>query len=324
VNGGYSSSAIQLLDLLQIAAVHIDEVRQGAGQGDELPATIACDVVSLTGTPAILTEGVTLVPSASVDTVKDQYDLVFVPALDYPGPTLFHARLASYRPLYPWLMQQWRGGAIVASICTGTFLLAEAGLLDRRVATTSWWLEKSFHRSYPAVRLDTSRDITESDRVVCGSTRGGWPQLIIELLEMVTSQQVAELTARSFLFERAPAGDASGREDPGGNDLVSNVQKWFVKNLSKRVRLSEIAESMMVSERTLIRHFKKKLGITPHAYLQQLRVDAAKTMLRESNLRIGKVAERVGYSDVAFFQRVFREHVGVSPTVFRKSAQKQV
>lgn len=321
VNGGYSSSACQLLDVMQIANSQAAGLKEQVEQHRDPSVLIACDVVSLTGAPATLTEGILLIPAASVVTEKKQYDLVFVTALDYPDASSFHERLATYKPLYPWLTQQWAGGAIIASICTGTFLLAESGLLDRRLATTSWWLEKQFHRSYPAVKLDTSRDITECDRIVCGSTLGIWPQLSLELLEMLTSSQIAALTARSLMFDKEPAEEAPLGRD--GGDLVSNVQKLFLKNLGKRVKLSEIAESMMVSERTLIRHFKKKLGITPHAYLQQLRVESAKNMLRETNLRIGKVAERVGYSDVAFFQRVFREYVGVSPTVFRKEVKEE-
>ena len=101
---------------------------------------------------------------------------------------------------------------------------------------------------------------------------------------------------------------------------MARAQAWFVKNMAKKIKLAEAAESLMISERTLIRHFKKKIGITPHAYLQGIRIDFAKSMLRETNLRIVKFAERVGYSDVAFFQQVFRNHVGMSPTVFRKQA----
>lgn len=308
LSGCYTSSASQLLDLAQMANALTDDES----------ARIVCDVLTLDGAQAHMTEGLALAPTASIDVARSQYDLVFVPALDYPGAETFFDRLAGYKVLYPWLARQWQGGAIAASLCTGTFVLAEAGLLNRRLATTSWWLEKQFHRCYPAVKLDITHDLTESERVVCGSTLGVGVQLSLKLIEMLTSPSLASALSHSIMFDLNPS--ANGERVLIDDDLVARAQAWFLKNMAKKIKLAEAADSVMISERTLIRHFKKKLGITPHAYLQGIRIDSAKNMLRETNLRIGKVAERVGYSDVAFFQQVFRNHVGVSPTVFRKSA----
>jgi transcriptional regulator GlxA family with amidase domain len=307
LHGCYTSSTSLLVDLVQVVNALTDGTR----------VQLACDVVTLTGMPARLTDGLALAASASIDT-GTQYDLVFVPAMDYPDSTTLAERLANCGPVCRWLRQQWQGGAIVASLCTGTFVLAEAGLLDRRLATTSWWLEKQFHRAYPAVKLDITRDLTESDRVVCGSTLGVGAQLALKLIEMLTSPAIGAALARSVMFGFDADSERTAVADD--DDLVSRAQSWFVKNMAKKVKLAEAAASMLVSERTLIRHFKKKLGITPHAYLQGIRIDCAKDMLRETSLRISKVAERVGYADVAFFQQVFRDHVGVSPTVFRRQA----
>jgi transcriptional regulator GlxA family with amidase domain len=310
LNGCYASSVSQLLDMVQMADTLAGDERE----------RIVCEVVSLTGASAHLTDCIAIPPVSSLDAAKAQYDLVFVPAADYVDSKQFFERLASFKPLYPWLERQWQGGAIVASLCTGTFVLAKAGLLDRRLATTSWWLEKLFHRAFPAVKLDISRDITESDRIVCGSTLATGPQLALKLIEMLTSAAVATTLARLVMFD--VRSDPGSDSEPGAaqDDLVALAQNWFLKNIASKIRLAEAAATIGVSERTLIRHFKKKLGITPHQYLQGIRIDSAKQLLGETNLHIGKVAERVGYSDVAFFQQVFRNHVGVSPTVFRKTA----
>lgn len=316
LNGCYSSNASYLLDMAQIANHHI------AAAGDQGDARIECDVVSLNGRPAQSTERFPIAPTLSIDAASAQYDLIFVPASDYPDSTVFFERLASFKPLYPWLVRQWQGGAIVASLCTGTFVLAEAGLLDGRLATTSWWLEKQFHRCYPAVKLDITRDLTESDRIVCGSTPGVGAQLSLKLIDMLTPPRIAEATARSVLFDAHAETIDAPESSTSVDELVARAQGWFAKNLEKKIKLADAADCMQVSERTLIRHFKKKLGITPHVYLQNLRIESAKRMLQDTNLRIGKVAERVGYSDVAFFQQVFRSHVGVSPTVFRSNVAR--
>ena len=316
LNGCYSSSASYLLDVVQIANYHIGQATHCDNE------RIECDVVSLNGRPAQMSAGFQFAPNLSVDTADSQYDLIFVPALDYPNPTFFFKRLVSCKALYPWLMRQWHGGAIVASLCTGTFVLAEAGLLDGRLATTSWWLEKQFHRCYPAVKLDITRDLTESERVVSGSTLGVGAQLSLKLIEMLTSPRIAQLTACSVMCDVPPYVETIDALEPTKNadELVAWVQTWFAKNIEKKINLAEAADCLQVSERTLTRHFKKKLGVTPRAYLQNMRIESAKRMLHETNLRIGKVAERVGYSDVAFFQKLFRSYVGISPTAFRNNA----
>jgi transcriptional regulator GlxA family with amidase domain len=316
LNGCYSSSASYLLDAVQVANCHIAE----AGQDN---ARIECDVVSLNGRPAQATEGFEFVPNLSVDMAGSQYDLIFVPAVDYPDSTRFLERLASCKALFPWLMRQWQSGAIIASLSTGTFVLAEAGLLDGRLATTPWWLEKQFHRRYPAVKLDITREITESERVVSGSTLGTGAQFSLKLVGMLTSPGIAELTARSVMIVASPCDKTIEAPEPvtETDEIVDRIREFFRKNLDKKINLIEVAGCMQVSERTLIRHFKKKLGITPRAYLHNMRIEFAKRMLRETNLQIGKVAARVGYSDTVFFKKVFRNDVGVSPTVFRSNVQ---
>jgi transcriptional regulator GlxA family with amidase domain len=328
LNGGYTSSLCNLLDIAHIANLYIGNVLgEAANNSSHSHANTDADrivwkVISLDGLPAHGTEGAPMAVDLSVEAATEDFDVVFVPAFDYPDTETFFNRLRSFKPLYPWLVRQWERGAAIASICTGTFVLAEAGLLDRRLATTSWWLEKQFHRRYPAAKLDISRDITEDDRILCGSTLGVNLQLSLRLIELLSSPDIATMTARTVSSGRG-VEPASGAEQHWPlyteDDLVAKTQYWFQKNLSKKIKLSDVADSMLVSERTLIRHFKKTLGITPHVYLQNIRMDSAKNMLERTNLRIEKVAERVGYGDIAFFQQVFRGHAGVTPTVYRKS-----
>lgn len=318
LSGCYSSSASYLLDAAQVANQHI------AAAGDRGDAHIECDIVTLNGRPVESTEGFPMAPNLSINSASAQYDLIFVPASEYAEASAFFERLASLKPLYPWLLRQWQGGAIIASLCTGTFVLAQAGLLDGRLATTSWWLEMQFHRHFPAVKLDVTRDFTECERLVCGSTLGVGAQLSLKLIDMLTTPTIAELTTRSMMFDvdtHTETAELSGAFETA-DALIVGARSWFAKNLERKIRIADVAAGMQVSERTLIRRFKKELGITPHHFLQKMRIELAKRILRDTNLRIAKVAERAGYSDTAFFQSVFRTHVGVSPTVYRKKFAK--
>ncbi|EEF27300.1 conserved hypothetical protein, partial [Ricinus communis] len=117
---------------------------------------------------------------------------------------------------------------------------------------------------------------------------------------MLVEPQIAELTARSVMIDAPAYAETIDAMEPVTeiDETVDRIRGWLSKNLEKKVNLTEVASCMQVSERTLIRHFKKKLGITPRAYLHNMRIEFAKRMLRETNLRIGKVAERIGYSDI--------------------------
>lgn len=322
LDGAYSSTAWQFMDFAQLANGYSDLWRAGETQPLDRRRQldhISCDCISLTGQSTHMTEGLLPVSTIPFDAAATQYDLVFIAAMSYVNEDIFSKRLDKFRPIYPWLMQQWLGGSVVASLGSGTFVLAEAGLLNHRVATTPWPLEQVFHRHYPAVKLDVSRDITESSRILCGSTGGVGPELIIRLIEILTTPRIAELVSRDVQFDQRPTTPMAAE----GSDLVSQAQYWFKKNLTERITLADVASHLTVSERTLIRHFNKKLGMTPHTYLQNIRIGAAKILLEETNLTLGKVAERAGYFDVTYFKRVFRETVGVSPTVFRKTRRQQ-
>lgn len=332
LDGGYTSSFSDLLDVAHIANLYIGnrlgETAQEARANGRVPARILWHVLSIDGRPPQGAVGAPVAVEQPIESATEHFDIVFIPALDYPSTDIFLERLKKFQPLYPWLMRQWQQGAVIASLCTGTFVLAEAGLLDQRCATTSWWLESQFQHRYPDVRLDVSREISEQDRIFCGSTLSVSLKLSLRLLEGFLSSDIFNLTAKS-VFSNArrevlpPGVLLPGSRDETGplavdDDLVAQAQYWFQKNLSKKIRLSDVAESMLVSEKTLVRHFKKTLGMTPHEYLLGIRMDSARSMLVNSDLRIEKVAERCGYGDLSFFQQVFRKHAGVTPTMYRK------
>ena len=316
LEGAYTSCLCKLMDVLRIAASV-----QSAATATHIDSTeaVAWDLISLDGLPPRATDGVPLVPDLSVAAADMQYDLVFVPATDYINPQTFIQRLMRLKPLYPWLSRQWERGALFASVGTGAFVLAEAGILDRRDATTLWPLEKPFHRRYPAVRIDCSREITESDRIYCGSVLDTVTRLSLLLVERLFSAAVSAQVASAILsVKRSEFDQYADCGELSPDDLVAAAQRWLSKNFANQCRVADIAASVGVSDRTLTRHFKKQFGITLHAYLQNLRIEHAKTLLTETDLVVSKIAERVGYDDVTFFKRIFRRQIGMTPTAFRK------
>jgi transcriptional regulator GlxA family with amidase domain len=248
-------------------------------------------------------------------------DLVYIAAYVADDEADVATRLAEGDALHAWLVKQREQGALLAASGPSVFHLAETGVLDDHVATAPWWLERLFSRRYPRVTLDVPRIIADGDGFICTGTTKGEPALALRMAERVLSANVGSWLAKATLIDPYPDGPAPwGVFSPRvirQDGLVGRAQHWLQQRFSQRVRLSELADFLRVSERTLERRFRKSLGMTPLAYLQLLRMEAAKHMLTRSNRRVERVAQLVGYGDAPFFKQVFREHTGLSPREYR-------
>ncbi|MGE0742524.1 MAG: GlxA family transcriptional regulator [Hyphomonadaceae bacterium] len=251
-----------------------------------------------------------------------KFDLIYVAAYQADGEDDVAARVTEGGELHAWLNRQREAGALLAASGPSVFHLAEAGVLDDQVATAPWWLERLFARRYPRVTLDVPRIIAEGDAFICTGTTKGEPALALRMAERVLSANVGSWLAKVTLIDPYPDGPAPWsvfsprviRQD----GLVGRAQHWLQQRFSQRVRMSELADFLRISERTLERRFQRSLGMTPLAYLQLLRIEAAKHMLARSNRRVDRVAQLVGYGDAPFFKQVFREHTGLSPREYRQ------
>jgi transcriptional regulator GlxA family with amidase domain len=244
--------------------------------------------------------------------------------VEYADAKTFSVALKKMRVLTDWLQRQHAADALLAANGTGVFALAEAGLLDHRDATIGRLLEKIFHRRYPAVRLQSRSAVTATDNIFCAATLPAMLPLVQSLLERFTSPMIAHQTRRALQLDEQnnslpdqPVSNVPAAPD----EIIAKAQYWMQHNLAGNARLAELAEYAAVSERTLIRHFKQVLGVTPHAYLQTLRMETAKRFLERTDLSIDQVAERVGYGNTAFFRRSFGRCVGSTPTAYRAKAR---
>lgn len=294
---------------------------------DNKPARFVWEFLSLDGRAPVRSDRANLQVTKAISEVTETYSIVFVPAFSFSTPDDLLRKLDAFAPLYPWLRTQWQQGAVIASVWTGTTLLAEAGLLDGRTAAIPTGLQALFHQRYPAVEIDPSGEITVQDRIYCASMLGFSTRLSLLLMSQFLPSDMSNLLNKSVsgkelrdvLPPRVLLPGVAESALAVNDQLVSQAQYWFQKNISKKVTLADAASSMLVSEKTLARHFRKTLGITPHTYLQRIRMDSAKSLLLHSDLSVKIIAERAGYRDQSFFERVFRRHTGLTPSKYRKS-----
>jgi len=209
-------------------------------------------------------------------------------------------------------LRAWHaGGSGVAAACVGTFLLAEAGLLDGRAATTSWWLGPLFRERYPQVRLDESRMVVASGNVVTAGAAMGHLDLALWLIRQA-SPDLAALVARYLLVDARPSQapfiipDHLARADP----LVERFERWSRTRLAQGFSLDAAADALATSKRTLQRRLEAVLGKSPLSYFQDLRVERALHLLRTGHLDIEAIATEVGYANGATLRTLLRQRLG--------------
>lgn len=211
---------------------------------------------------------------------------------------------------------------LIAGICSGTVLLAEAGLLDHRIATTSWWLGEPFRRRYPLVRLALDALVTTDGNVWCAGAATSFFNLTLKIIERHTSPDLAALVARFMLIDPNRSSQAPYMvhdfRPVAADAAVARAQAWVGSHLGGPIALEEMAAAAAVSTRTLIRRFREATGLTPLAYVQKARVEEAKSLLSTGNLAAEKIVDRVGYADMSSFRRLFREHTGMTPHDYRE------
>jgi transcriptional regulator GlxA family with amidase domain len=239
----------------------------------------------------------------------------------------FFERAEVLNPLYAALRRQHERGALLASCCTGSFILAEAGLLDGGVATTHWAKAKTFAKRYPEVDLRVSEILTEQNNILCSAAITTSLNLALRIVEKFTGRQVAIETGRMMLIDsnRVPQSSyALMQDDPQHPDaLVVRAQRIMEKSLQQGFNLGELARHLGVSERTLHRRFKFAVGAAPLQHLQALRVDVAKRLLQMGELTVDAVGERVGYRDLSTFRRLFKRETGLSPREYQRLFLRQ-
>jgi len=258
---------------------------------------------------------VALEPTMSLADVR-RTDLIVVPTA---GVDVAMARESNAR-LVDWLARR-AGKTAVAGICTGATLLAAAGLLEGRPATTHWGVVDRARTLYPNVRWRADRFVTESDNVFCGGGLYASIDLSLYLVEHYCGHEVAVQTAKALLLETPRIWQSTYAAQPprSGHDdqAIQRAQDWLFKNFREAVDLDAVAVKVGMSPRNFARRFKVATGEAPLAYVHRLRITSARHYLENAQRSVQEISQQVGYEDVAFFRRLFRRHTGATPREYR-------
>jgi transcriptional regulator GlxA family with amidase domain len=256
-------------------------------------------------------------PAAALADIR-KTDLIFIPSTGISVDDVVERNA----PVVPWLKRWQKRGTAIASVCSGVGLVAAAGLLDGKRATTHWSLAECFREKYPNVRWMPELMVTEDHGFYCGGGVNACLDLSLYLVERFCGHDVAMQSAKALLIEMPRAWQAGFAIVPlkteHSDETISTAQEWMHQNFRQSFPLEAPAERVGMSLRNFVRRFKQATGDSPLIYLQKLRVAAAKRLLESDHRTMQEISDAVGYQDVVFFREIFQRHTGVSPSAYRQ------
>ncbi|MRX11073.1 helix-turn-helix domain-containing protein [Pseudoduganella sp. FT25W] len=228
-------------------------------------------------------------------------------------------------PFVDFLRDASRASRRTASICTGAFLLAEAGLLEGRRVTTHWALARELQRRYPKTRVEEDRIFIEHDHVWSSAGMTACIDLSLALVEADYGVELAREVARKMVvYHRRTGGQSQFSallELEPKSDRIQTALTYAKRNLRKALSVDELADAASLSRRQFSRAFRLETGQSPAKAVETLRVEAARNMIEEGNHAIDVVAREVGFDDPERMRRAFLRAYGVPPQAVKRAAR---
>ena len=261
-------------------------------------------------------------PHTYISAVK-KTDLIIIPSLNHN----YEKAVKGNQPLIDWIAKQYKGGAEIASICTGAFLLASSGLLDGRNCSTHWAVADNFRNMFPEVNLQTDKLITDENGIYTNGGAYSFLNLVIYLVEKYYDRQTAIFCAKVFQIEMDRSSQSAFIIFKGqklhGDEVVKKAQAYIENNLDEKISVEHLSAKFAVGRRNFDRRFIKATGNTPVEYAQRVKIESAKKAFETCRKTVNEVMYEVGYSDVKAFREVFRKITGLSPLEYRLKYNKE-
>jgi transcriptional regulator GlxA family with amidase domain len=251
-------------------------------------------------------------------------ELIIIPGLGSASADELDEKLKSpaCRRARGMLVEAFKSGAALAASCASTFLLAEAGLLDGRRATTTWWLAPLFRRRYPKVELLTDQMVVADWPIATGGAAMAQMDLMLAVVGRFAGPGLAKACANYLLLDerrsQAPfmAITYLASQDP----KIAKAESWVRDNIARDFAMDELAEAVALAPRTFARRIAVSCGVSPIQFVQRIRIETARYLLETTRLSVEEIARQIGYAEPSTLRRLIRRDTKHSPGHFRPAA----
>ena len=264
----------------------------------------------------------TVKPHTNISSIT-KTNLIIIPSLNHN----YQKAVKKNEVLIDWIEQQYKGGAEIASICTGAFMLAASGLLDGKSCSTHWAAADNFRAMFPQVNLQADKLITDENGIYTNGGAYSFLNLLIYLIEKYYDRQTAIFCSKVFQIEMDRNSQSAFTIFTGqklhGDEMVKKAQAYIESKLDEKICVERLSSRLAVGRRNFDRRFIKATGNTPVEYAQRVKIESAKKAFENTRKTINEVMYEVGYSDVKAFREVFRKITGMSPLEYRSKYNKE-
>jgi len=303
----------QLLDVAGPSEVFALANRVGAPGA----ARYALTLVAPSAGPVVTSSGLSLVAQRSLARATGPVDTLLVAGGLGTRPRARDGRIV------PWIRRTARRARRVAAVCTGAFLLAEAGLLDGRRATTHWAACEALARRFPAVRVERDPIFVRDDLVYTSAGVTAGIDLALQLVEEDCGRELAIRVARWLvMFLRRPGGQSQFSVQLSAQlaqrDGVREVQSWIADHPDGHCTVEALARRARMSSRNFARVFRREIGVAPATFVEAQRVEVARRLLESTSQSVAQVAGASGFARVETMHRAFQRVLRVTPGEYRR------
>lgn len=272
---------------------------------------------------SLLNDGLYKIVTEPVSNIRET-DLVIIPAM-YGN---LKKAVEDNKEFIPWIIEHYKKGAEVASLCLGAFLLASTGLLEGKKCATHWLATHHFRKMFPDVNLVEDKIITDEQGIYSSGGAYSSLNLILYLVEKYAGREAAVFCSKAFQIDiqrdsQSPFMIFKGQKEHE-DEPVKKAQEFIESNFHNKITVDELASMLAVSRRNLERRFKKATANTVVEYIQRVKIEAAKLSLESSRENVNEVMYKVGYSDPKAFRVTFKKITGLSPIQYRNKYNREM
>ncbi len=287
------------------------------------PPIFEVQLVGTTKNAQVYDKFFSVTPDCSIQEVR-KTDLIIIPAVNGDMKNV----ILMNKDFLPWIINHYRQGSEVASLCVGAFLLAATGLMKGKQCSTHWGACDEFKKMFPEVELVSDRIITDQQGLYSSGGANSFWNLLLYLLEKYTDRQMAILFSKYYAIEMDRGTQATftifkGQKDHSDSS-IKKAQEFIEKNFKEKIMVDQLASLLALGRRNLERRFKKATSNSVMEYIQRVKMEVAKKKLELSTENVNQVMYGVGYSDPKAFRTTFKKFTGVTPIEYRSKYNREL